>query len=350
MHRIEGALRGPNACPLCGDRNGGAESQALPNLYSEQLAALLGCDESLLLSVVTNRLCETCGLWYKPRWFRSGVLEALFKERVPDHPKGWDAVSDRFSENGFTRELERYRRSLEDGHVEDCARSRRTLCSVVDSVVGLDAGLRQRLGSAIDQADMPLLDSLRPMLVGSFEEPAAFKRFSGFSSRLLWDWMESHIGPVLHYGEVGCPLWGQLMRANADRSVRRWYFDRPEDNYWGSGCRQRGQHCSQRLTCETGVAISTWPPAADVQLDALGVFQYLDHLEAPNAFAAEVFAQSRALLLILDDGQAPSAIQHVSGWDDRPVQWLARAHGKRVRSDFEAIRGSGNRAWLLCDD
>lgn len=87
-----------------------------------------------------------------------------------------------------------------------------------------------------------------------------------------------------------------------------------------------------------------------MKLDALGAFQYLDHLGAPNAFVTEVFRNSRALLLILDDGKAPSAIQHVSGWDDRPVEWLARAHGKRVQSDFEAIRGSGNRAWLLCDD
>jgi len=84
-------------------------------------------------------------------------------------------------------------------------------------------------------------------------------------------------------------------------------------------------------------------------LDAVGAFQYLDHLEAPNAFVAEVFTHARALLLILDEGAAPSAIQHATGWDARPVAWLARRHGKRVVDDFAPISGSGNHACLLFD-
>ena len=54
-----------------------------------------------------------------------------------------------------------------------------------------------------------------------------------------------------------------------------------------------------------------------------------------------------AVLLILDGVDAPLAIQHFSGWDDRSIGRLAAMHGKRVAGDFSAINASGNRAWLL---
>ena len=87
-----------------------------------------------------------------------------------------------------------------------------------------------------------------------------------------------------------------------------------------------------------------------VVLGIAGAFQYLDHLEDPAAFVAEVFEHARALLLILDNVDAPVAIQHATGWGRAPLAWLADAHGKRLVDDFAAITPSGNHAWLLCDD
>ena len=335
------------ACPLCGSTRSDAESTPPANLYSEQLARITGCNESQLLAQVRNCRCADCGLWYKPRWFRPEPLRLLFTERVPDHPKGWDAVSDRFSEAGFERALEDYRHAMASGIAGDVARCRRTLASIVDSVRDIDAGgLRAHLFDAIAAGDLARLGALRPALAGRFAEPVAFKRFSGFSAPALWDWMESHLGPVRRYGEVGCPLWGQLSRPRGDE-VQRHFFLRAETNYWGEGCRRDGRHCSQRLAACGGIAPQPWPPADGLVLDVLGAFQYLDHLEDPAGFVAEAFRASRALLLILDGVDAPLAIQHFSGWDARAVAHLAAMHGKRVAADFAAINASGNRAWLL---
>lgn len=345
-HGLDAALVDVLACPLCGGSKRDARSTAPANLYSEQLAQVLDCAEAQLLEAVGNARCAGCGLWYKPRWFRAEGLRTLFTQRVPDHPKGWDAVSDRFSESGLARELAAYATALAAESKSECARHRRGLASIVDSIVGIDASLRERLQTAITQGDLVQLDALRPALQGHFAEPAAFRRFSGFSSPLLWEWLESHLGPVRRYGEVGCPLWGQLARS-PHAAATRIYFDRPENNYWGSGCRRGGQHCSARLA-ESGTAqLHPWPPPADVQLDALGAFQYLDHLEDPRTFVAQALAGARALLLILDGVDAPLAIQHFTGWDRRSIGWLADAHGKRVADDFHAIEASGNRAWLL---
>ena len=335
------------ACPLCGSTRSDAESTPPANLYSEQLARITGCNESQLLAQVRNCRCADCGLWYKPRWFRPEPLRLLFTERVPDHPKGWDAVSDRFSEAGFERALEDYRHAIASGIAGDVARCRRTLASIVDSVRDIDAGgLRAHLFDAIAAGDLARLGALRPALAGRFAEPVAFKRFSGFSAPVLWDWMESHLGPVRRYGEVGCPLWGQLSRPRGD-DVQRHFFQRAENNYWGEGCRRDGRHCSQRLAACGGIAPQPWPPADGLVLDVLGAFQYLDHLEDPAGFVAEAFRASRALLLILDGVDASLAIQHFSGWDARAVAHLAAMHGKRVAADFAAINASGNRAWLL---
>ena len=335
------------ACPLCGSRRHGEENTPPANLYSEQLALILGCEEMQLLAQVRNRCCADCGLWHKSRWFRPELLGTLFLERVPDHPKGWDAISDRFSERGFVREVGNYRHALASGISTECARYRRTLMSIVDSITLIDAeGMRASLQHAIEAADVDGLDALLPALNGHFTEPAAFKRFSGFSAPSLWDWMQSHLGAIHCYGEVGCPLWGQLART--DRvGVQRQYFRRRENNYWGDSCRRNGQHCSERLAACSGIAVQPWPPADGIRLDALGVFQYLDHLEAPNAFATEAFARARAMLLVLDALDAPLAIQHFTGWDGATVSRLAWMHGKQVADDFLTIHASGNRAWLL---
>ena len=346
--RLDALLVDVPACPLCGSAHGDAESTAPANLYSEQLALLADCDEALLLERVRNRRCAACGLWYKPRWFRQDALRSLFTRHVPDHPKGWDAVSGRFSEAGFAREVEGYRQAIAADAALDIARCRRSLASIVDSITGLDGTpLQSGLLAAIEAGDIAALESLQASLHGCFAQPAAFKRFSGFSSPSLWDWMESHLGPVRRYGEVGCPLWGQLARPGQD-GVQRQFFQRPENNYWGEGCRRNGQHCSQRLATSGCADLQPWPPVAEPKLDALGAFQYLDHLEDPNAFVAQAMAGARALLLILDGVDAPLAIQHFSGWDRRPLERLATAHGKRLVSGFSAIEASGNRAWLLC--
>ena len=335
------------ACPLCGSQAQAQSNVSQPNLYSEQLALVVGCTEDVLLGQIHNVLCADCGLWYKPRWFHPDIVHTLFTERVPGHPKGWDAVSDRFSEQGFAHEVSAFRRAISAEAILDIARYRRSLASIVDSMTGMDdTSLQRQLLEAITSGDINTLDRLQPALQGCFSVPAAFKRFSGFSSPALWEWMESYLGPVSNYGEVGCPLWGQLTRT-ANNGTTRYFFVRPENNYWGDGCCQGGQHCSQRLAAGGRVQLQMWPPAASVQLDAMGAFQYLDHLENPVAFVTEALRSARALLLILDAVDSPLAIQHFTGWDGQTIKRLAAMHGKRVADDFTAIDSSGNRAWLL---
>ena len=46
---------------------------------------------------------------------------------------------------------------------------------------------------------------------------------------------------------------------------------------------------------------------------------------------------------------SPVAVQHMTGWTEACLDYVARLHGKRLHSDFEDIRASGNRLFLLTE-
>ena len=343
------ALSPPGVCPVCGSDAIRESSHSPRNLYSEKLATMLGCDEASLIEAAPNRRCGVCGVWYKPRWFKPELLAALFEHGVPTHPKGWDADSQRFSKRVFLAECDAYRHAVEINDAVEIARHRRGLVSIVESITTIaGTSLASDLVEAIRQGDVATLLRRADELPERFGEPAAFRRFSGFSAQVLWDWMVDRLGPIARYGEVGCPLWGQLARASG-AAVACVHFARDEANYWGDGCRSGGRHCRQELVARGAADLRDWAQRCDGRLDAIGAFQYLDHLDDPLRFVAECFEAAPALLLILDGVDEPTAIQHRTGWNDEVIEWLARHFGKRVHGDFHPIRASGNRAWLLAD-
>lgn len=349
VDRIDAALSPPRDCPVCGSDVIREANHAPPNLYSEKLAAMLGVDETSLIEAVPNVRCRGCGVWYKPRWFRPAVLAALFERGVPTHPKGWDAGSQRFSKRAFLAECDAYRQALETNDAIEIARHRRGLVSIVESITAIaDTCLASDLVEAIRQGDVARLFRRADELPEDFGEPAAFRRFGGFSAKALWDWTVARVGPIARYGEVGCPLWGQLVRARG-AGVECVHLARAEANYWGAGCRSGGRHCREALIERGPARLQEWADRGAGRFDVVAAFQYLDHLEDPVGFVAQCFEAAPALLLVLDGVDEPTAIQHRTGWNDEVIEWLARHFGKRVHGDFHPIRASGNRAWLLAN-
>ena len=71
--RLDAALLPIGHCPLCAGKRFDTSSTATANLYSEQLAVLIGCNETDLLQALVNRRCLTCGLWSKPLWLQPSL-------------------------------------------------------------------------------------------------------------------------------------------------------------------------------------------------------------------------------------------------------------------------------------
>jgi hypothetical protein len=79
----------------------------------------------------------------------------------------------------------------------------------------------------------------------------------------------------------------------------------------------------------------------------IGVFQYLDHLSDPRRFLSQLFGKADSAAVILDDMADPVAIQHVTGWTEASVAYAAELFDRRLHSDFDEIRSSGNALYLL---
>jgi len=329
-------------CPLCGGATWSHDSIPERNLYSEKLAQLLGQDEGELLEAHRNWRCATCGLLFKRRWFDGDVIRQLFTDAVGVHPRGWDTVLGRFSPEGFRAALERWEGGLESSSASEVRRGERELRSIIGAITGTTGF--DRCLDAIADGDVTTVRASSEHIVAAIGRPAPFSRFSGFRSAELWSYLGSTVGDIAAYAEVGCPLWGLLPLA-AETGADATFLIRDEVNYWGEGCRMSGMHCATKLFDDGIVAAAPW--SGPERFDMVGLFQYLDHLTRPDGFLEELFAKADSAAVVLDGVAAPVAIQHVTGWTETSMAYVADRFGKRLHTDFDAIRESGNVLYLL---
>lgn len=336
-------------CPLCHHEEAVFHSIPLSNLYSEKMAEVSGEKESDLLAYFSNVSCTQCGLVYKKQAYPKALIGEIFHDVVPEHPKGWDVMLGRFTTHNFFTELALYAEAIRLQDIAGMNRYRRALLSIIDSIYPHEPnqGLKNACIQHIESQNIHALTALKTELEQAIQEPMPFKRFSGFSSPRLWHYLVEKLGPIQTYDEVGCPLWGLLAYAKS-QGVDARFVQRPEFNYWGENCKKDRVNCIDWLNKEHQVELSQWhegQPASKRQL--LGFFQYLDHLEDPSAFLETVFNQYEAAAIILDGVNEPVYIQHITGWTDQAIAYVAHRFNKQVHTDFHLIEPSGNRLFLF---
>jgi hypothetical protein len=283
-------------------------------------------------------------LVFKRRWFPAPVIHDLYSGAVGKHPKGWDAVLDRFSAPNFLQTVKRWACAIEESAGPDIRRGERELLSIVGSISSPSGFDRAEVMAAIRAGDVAGIRVAAGAIAASIGEPLPFTRFCGFRSQALWEYLQIRTGGFHEYAEVGCPLWGLLPLAAAS-GAGATYLARGEVNYWGAACVGSGERCSTRLVGDPRVRSADW---ADRQrYPMVGVFQYLDHPRAPGRFLQELFGKADSAAVILDAMDSPVAIQHVTGWTEAALAHVARMFDKRLHTDFDDIRPSGNRLYLL---
>ncbi len=333
-------------CPLCKHHESRFHSYSLPNLYSEKIAEMLGTPEDEIIKAHANVECVNCGLIYKKQWFNSSALNTLFRSYVPTHPKGWDVVSGRFSVDNFYLELDLYRTALENNDHENISRYKRALASIIDSIDGFSSTKEgEDILNAIKEEKPESIFKYKNVLKSSMNEPSAFKRFSGFSAPVMWDYIDQKCGGIRNYSELGCPLWGLMPHARKN-NIEVTFYKRPEINYWSENCKSQNQHCSVFMNKAYGIPLKDWKDKPSKDGHVIGFFQYLDHLENPLEFMKDVFESFEVAAVILDGVDNPLAIQHFTGFTEESLQYIADRFGKTLHSDFEAIKPSGNVLYL----
>lgn len=334
-------------CPLCDSSSSEFHSHSLPNLYSEKIAKMARVSEEIIIAAHANLSCLDCGLIYKKQWFSSEQLDMLFRNEVPTHPKGWDVVSGRFSAENFFREVSLFSKAIDEHDQENINRYKRALSSIIDSIEGFSQTKDgQDILEAIQQAKPEKLAPYRLQLEKIIKEPAAFKRFSGFSAPVLWDYIEKKCNGIKNYAELGCPLWG-LMPLAASKNISVTYYKRKEVNYWSENCKNKGVHCSLFIHKEFGIPIHSWEEKFNSKRQLIGLFQYLDHLENPMVFMNEIFERFEAAAVILDGVDNPLAIQHFTGFTEKSLHYIADRFNKKLHADFDEIKPSANVLYLF---
>jgi len=347
--RLEDSVYQIHSCPLCGSCSHEHHPNPEGNLYSEKIANLLKTDEATLFETFSNIACQDCGLIYKRNWFIREVLIALFNDLVPRHPRGWDAISDRFSAKNFYNELDIYAEAIKKDNIESINRYRRALTSIIDSIQDKDLHFEKEDAiKSICNSVLTYFEEHRTNIEKSFGKPEPFKRFAGFSSNNIWEYINNTAGKISQYAEIGCPLWGML-QLSVNKGVSTSVIAKQESNFWTDKCQTNGITCFQKcFSLAPKISMLTWDELLDNKLDLLGIFQYIDHLADPKNFFNEAFKRSGAVLIVIEEGcHTPPAIQHFTGWTPHVMEEVARMFGKRLDKSFTDTQKVGNSTFLF---
>jgi len=185
-------------------------------------------------------------------------------------------------------------------------------------------------------------------IIKFIKKPKNFTRYSGFRSEHLFDYIESKIGNINTYSEIGCPLWGMLDYAVERKCFTTFY--KPEAKcFWSNNCKKNKLKCIKKLNQKTKILKLN----ERNKNDFLGCFVYLDHLKKPLEFLKKRFSNSKSIGLILENIKNNAnmsqglAIQHFTGWDKKSINYLSKKLNKKFDCSFKEIQSEGYQFFLI---
>lgn len=332
-------------CPLCKSKKNVKYGKCYKNLYSEIFSKILNINEDTLLNNFKNVKCINCGLVYKKKWFTTSVLKKVYNKFVPNHPKGWDALAERFTKKNLTKQIELFIKKPKNN------KELRSLYSIVDSIIVKnieEKKLKKIFLNAIIKKKISYIQKFKENTVTMLNEPEEYKRFSGFKSKDLFSFLEMKIPGLDSYSEIGCPLWG-MHRIAKKRGLLTVHFKGNNNLYWGGNCKNKNLSCYKK--CLNLKIVDRLKNKINQKISYVGIYAYLDHIINLNKFLDSIFKYSKSCGMIIEDLnhsiRLGMPIQHYTGWDTKPMKFLAKKFNKKLSSRFKKINSSGNKFYLI---
>ena len=335
-------------CPVCGSSSFKICKDGYANMYSEQISKYLKIKENNLIDYLKNLKCTKCGVIFKKYWFNKKTLIKIFNEIIPIHPKGWDTISNKFSIKYFKKLLIKFKRLLERGGEKKLELNKvsRELISIADSVSVSKVNEKKsknRLINSIKFKNLKQLEINLEYLKNKFKNPEDFKRFKGFNSKNLEKYIESKIGRIETYGEIGCPLWGGLQHFSNKKHCK--FIKGLPFQFWGAKCRSNSNLCHNKL--KSCVKKYNQLPRLKNKIDYMAIYLYLDHVINPIKFLKNTLKISNSIGLILESSKDGVPVQHFTGWNKEAIQFIAKKFNKKLDKSFSPIKKTGKDFFLI---
>ena len=180
------------------------------------------------------------------------------------------------------------------------------------------------------------------------DKPQEFKRFSGFESQSLWDFLLSKIN-IQTYGEIGCPRWGLFELAKKEKK-KLIFIENLEKNFWGKKCIIGKKNCNFLAQKKIKFKKIKFKKNSHKKIDLVGIFQYLDHVRDPLKFIRKILLISKNQAFIVDrfrDFDNTVYIQHFTGWSKKPFEWVAKKFQRKIFSNFYDFKKTENNLFLI---
>ena len=184
------------------------------------------------------------------------------------------------------------------------------------------------------------------ILIKKIKKPEEFSRFKGFESKKLISHIQSKIGIIKSYSEIGCPLWGNLdflVKSNVDCS----FIQGNRNEFWGINCKKQNINCKNKINTKIKKIKNFYNCKFKQKKDFIGVFLYLDHVTNPIKFFKKIFQNYNSCGIILENSKSGIPVQHFSGWAKDSFEVISKKFGKRLDCSFKDLDKTDKSFFLL---
>lgn len=314
-----------NSCPLCKSRNFKDYNYYYVNRYTEEFANYFKLDQSDLMRIFQQKICQNCNLVFKERWFKDKVLRTIYSHQVPVHPNGWDIYSKKFSKKNFINNLNKLKKK---NNIKNIDALKRSILSIVESIDYKTLNVKNtiiKFTNYLKKNEFKKIDKIKNTIIESINKPKKFSRFTGFNNIDLFNFIEKKIGKINNYTEIGCPLWGLLRTCNQKKI--KCNFIKPNYNFfWGKECKYKTNYCLDTIKKFT----STIKLNPKKKFNYIGIYNYLDHINDLSKFISKIFKKFDNIGIIQEDKTRGYPIQHNYGINKNCMSFIAKKFKKKL--------------------
>ena len=275
-----------------------------------------------------NYKCINCELIYKKKWIYPKFVEEIYKKYQPTHPGGLNTLKKNFGKKKFLELLKKYDYFIDKNNFEFSEQKKREVIKILKSTKNCKRSfinLKKKFIKNLKNENIEYIKLNRFKISDMIVKPKTYSQFSGFRSKEISRYFKKTIDlkNINSYAEIGCPLWGNYDYFNKPW-IRQYFIESNEKNFWKT-CKKKNNNCLRYISKR----IKVLKKSDNKQIDFVGIYNFLDHLENPLKLFNKEIKNVKFLGMICEDIKLSNKIdcQHFSSWNYKSIKFLSKKIG-----------------------